>query len=158
LANFFTLHAGIFMAVHFMFLWALFAGEWKAQVHNVVQFIGVIVIGQGLWITLLVLFAARGIEPMLLVYGPKWYRRERLPAEASVPNPWQRDGILFALYARIFVMQIAIIASGFIIEYLGDASATAPLILLIAIKTGIDLGLFLRMGFDAGKTAETLAQ
>ncbi|MET0445800.1 MAG: DUF6498-containing protein, partial [Pseudorhodoplanes sp.] len=86
--GFLTLHAGIFMGVHFFFLWSLFAGDWKAQVHNVVQFIGVIVIGQGLWFPLLVLFIARGIEPMLLVYGPDWYRRKRLPEAGAVPNPW----------------------------------------------------------------------
>jgi len=146
MVGFLTLHAGMFMAVHFVFLWTLFSGEWKAQVHNVVQFIGVIVIGQGLWLALLVLFVARGIEPMLLVYGPKWYRRKRLPDK--VPNPWNREGVLYALYARIIVMQIAIIASGFIIEYFGGASAVAPLILLIVFKTAIDLGLFLRNGFD----------
>ena len=114
LVGFFTLHAGIFMTVHFVFLWTLFAGHWKSQVHSLTQFISVIVIGQGLWMALLFLFVARGITPMLIVYGPPWYRRERLPDEASVPNPWQRHGILFALYARIIGMQIAIIASGFI--------------------------------------------
>jgi hypothetical protein len=158
LIAFFTLHAGIFMTVHFVFLWSLFAGDWKSQIHNLSQFISVIVIGQGLWMALVFLFVARGIAPMLLIYGPPWYSRQWLPDAASVPNPWHRDGILYALYARIIVMQIAIIASGFIIEYLGGASAAAPLIVLIIVKTAIDLGLFLRTGFDVGKTAEVPAQ
>jgi uncharacterized protein DUF6498 len=31
LAAFFTVHAGIFMSVHFLFLWELFAGDWRAR-------------------------------------------------------------------------------------------------------------------------------
>jgi hypothetical protein len=152
---FVTMHAGVFMGVHFVFLWGLFSGAWKEQVHDPIQFIGAIVIGQGLWLPLLILFVARGIEPLLLVYGPDWYRRNKLPAD--VPNPWHRGGILYALYARIIVMQLAIIASGFIIEYFGGAGAIAPLILLIIVKTAIDLGLFLRTGFDWATKAEHTA-
>jgi Family of unknown function (DUF6498) len=147
--GFLTLHAGIFMTVHFVFLWALFAGDWKSQIHNVIQFVGVIVIGQGLWFPLLVLFFARGVTPMLTVYGPDWYGRPMLVSGEvpPVPNPWQRGGILYALYARIIVMQFAIIVSSFIVDVF-PAGAVTPLILLIAIKTAVDLGLFLRVGFE----------
>lgn len=153
--GFITVHAGVFMGVHFVFLWSLFAGPWKEQVHDPIQFIGAIVIGQGLWLPFLILFVARGIEPMLLIYGPDWYRRKKLPETA--PNPWHRDGILYALYARIIVMQLAIIASGFVVEHFGGAGATAPLVFLILVKTAIDLGLFLRTGFDWATKAENAA-
>lgn len=152
--GFFTIHAGIFMVVHFVFLWTLFAGDWKTQVHSVAQFLRVILIGQGLWLSLLLLFVVRGIEPMLLVYGPDWYRRRNLPAADAVPNPWHRGGILYGLYARIIVMQIVIIASAFVIEHFGGASAVAPVILLVLLKTAIDLGLFLKMGFDIPAKSE----
>lgn len=95
LIGFFTLHAGIFMLVHFVFLWSLFAGqEWKAQVHSVAGFVWVVVILQGVWFALLVMFVARGIEPMLIIYGPEWYRKGRLPEENAVPDPWKRGGLL----------------------------------------------------------------
>lgn len=151
--GFIVLHAGMFMTVHFVLLWALFAGDWKAKVHDVVGFIRVVVIGQGLWFPLLVLFVARGITPVLSVYGPRRDARAQRVAGATspVPNPWHRDGILYTLYARIIVMQIALIFSSFIVD-LFPAGALAPLVLLIAIKTAIDFGLLLRTGFDAGIT------
>lgn len=153
LIGFLTLHAGMFMGVHFVFLWALFAGDWKAQIHSPAQFIWVIVILHGLWFPLLVMVVARGIEPMLIIHGPDWYRRKRLPEENAVPNPWKSGGLLYTLYARILVMQFALIASGMLIEGVGGASAKLPLIMLIVIKTAIDLGLFLHTGFDVERKA-----
>jgi len=47
-AAFFTFHAGIFMAVHFLFLWELFSGDWAMRVHGIRDFIDQIVIGSGL--------------------------------------------------------------------------------------------------------------
>ncbi len=31
---FFVVHAGIFMAVHFLFLWVMFAGAWADRIHT----------------------------------------------------------------------------------------------------------------------------
>jgi hypothetical protein len=39
LAAFFTLHAGIFMGVHFLFLWELFAGPWARKIHGPRDFV-----------------------------------------------------------------------------------------------------------------------
>src|SRR3954453_17219240 len=33
MAAFVTVHAGIFMGIHFMFLWILFSGEWSGKIH-----------------------------------------------------------------------------------------------------------------------------
>src|SRR5262245_172553 len=35
LAAFFTLHAGLFIAVHFLFLWVLFSGDWSQRTGGV---------------------------------------------------------------------------------------------------------------------------
>ena len=60
LGGFFTVHAGLFMAVHMAFLWLLFAGPWAAKIHDARDFIRLIVIGMDLWIPLAALFAGRG--------------------------------------------------------------------------------------------------
>ena len=39
LAAFFTLHAGIFMGVHFLFLWELFSGDWPRKIHGLRDFV-----------------------------------------------------------------------------------------------------------------------
>ena len=76
MAAFVTLHAGIFMGIHFMFLWTLFSGEWSKKIHGVGAFIDQLVIGTDLWIPLAVLFIVHGalmgfnaVKPML------WRRR-----------------------------------------------------------------------------------
>src|SRR4051812_15695459 len=60
LAIFFAVHAGIFMLVHFMFLWVLFSGDWSQRIHGPGSFVDLMVIGTGLWIPLGVLFVVRG--------------------------------------------------------------------------------------------------
>ena len=57
LAGFFTVHAGLFMSVHMLFIYALFAGPWAGRIHDARDFIRLIVIGKDLWIPLLALFA-----------------------------------------------------------------------------------------------------
>src|SRR4051794_37375089 len=44
LAAFFTVHAGGFMAVHFVFLWELFAGDWARKIHGPREFVAEIII------------------------------------------------------------------------------------------------------------------
>ncbi len=143
--GFLVMHAGIFMSVHFFFLWMLFSGAWRTKVHNVWGFVELILIGQGLWLPLVALFIARGIEPVLLVYGPDWYRKEKWGSDN--PKKTIRDRLVKGFYSRIVVMQIAIIGSGFVVTVLGGAAAIAPLIFIVLLKTLIDLGLFLRDGF-----------
>ena len=70
LAAFFTVHAGIFMAVHFMFLWELFSDGWARKIHGPREFIDEIVIGTGLWVPLLVLFVVRGALMMFETAEP----------------------------------------------------------------------------------------
>jgi hypothetical protein len=60
IGGFFTVHAGIFMTVHMVFLWTLFAGPWAPRLHDARDFIRPIVIGQGLWLPLLALFVGQG--------------------------------------------------------------------------------------------------
>ena len=60
MAAFFTAHAGIFMGVHFMFLWTLFSGQWSRKIHGLRDFVDRMVIDTGLWVPLAALFVGRG--------------------------------------------------------------------------------------------------
>jgi hypothetical protein len=139
LALFFTLHAGIFMAVHFLFLWELFSGGWSRKIHGPREFIDQIVIGTGLWIPLLVLFVVRGGLMLFESFQPHLRRMfqiapSRRPQTAVAVTP--AEASLFGLYARIFIMQLTILAGAWVALLVGAAGAYA---LLVLLKTGIDV-------------------
>ncbi|MBN8907186.1 MAG: hypothetical protein J0H99_11305, partial [Rhodospirillales bacterium] len=50
LALFFTFHAGIFIGVHFVFLWLLFSGDWPQRTGGVLEFFRVALVEEGLWV------------------------------------------------------------------------------------------------------------
>jgi hypothetical protein len=157
LALFFVLHAGIFMGVHFGFLWALFSGGWAARIHGVHDFVAILIVGTGLWVPLLVLFVARGIVFFHSLIGARlraWLNPQRAAAKASIPAPGASVGlVLGGFYARIIVMHIAILLGGFL-SFFGSI---APLVILVAIKTAIDLGMHVAFDLrDADKTFRAL--
>jgi hypothetical protein len=139
LALFFTLHAGIFMAVHFMFLWALFAGDWARKIHGPREFFDQIIVGTGLWIPLLVLFMVRGGLIMLEPFEPGLRRTfgiapSRRARKSTLLTPTESS--LFGLYARIFIMQLTILLGAWIALLVGAAGAYG---LLVILKTAIDV-------------------
>jgi hypothetical protein len=121
-AVFLTVHAGVFMTVHFLFLWTLFAGHWTDEIHNPADFIRLIVIDSGLWLPLLILFVVRG-----------WFvLRDVVMGETDVEGD-----VIGGLYARIVVMQVAIIFGGWLTILVGGGIGT--LVLLVVGKTVIEL-------------------
>lgn len=148
LVLFLIVHAGLFMGVHFVFLWVLFSGGWSQKINGPVDFVGKLVIATGLWLPLIVLFIARGIT---LFYGPRlraWLASE--PA-AATPADEGTSSVIGAFYARVVVMHIAIIFGGFL-SFLGSVG---PLIVMIALKTAIDLGLHVALDFGGTGKAFT---
>jgi hypothetical protein len=138
MAAFLTLHAGIFMGVHFLFLWVLFAGDWSHKIHGVRSFVDQMVIGTDLWVPLLVLFVVRGAFMLFDAVKPWLWRRlglvERKPAEEQMLGPG--ESIIFALYIRIVVMQVTIIFGAWLAMLAGGAGA---LTFLILVKTAVDV-------------------
>jgi hypothetical protein len=137
LALFFTLHAGIFMAVHFLFLWTLFSGDWSHRIHGVGSFVEEMVIGTGLWVPLAVLFVVRGGLMLFDAVRPALWRRLGFvdrPPEKPALGP--AETIIIGLYIRIFVMQVTIILGAWVAMLVGSVGA---LVLLIALKTAVDL-------------------
>jgi hypothetical protein len=132
---FLGLHAGIFMAVHFLFLWTLFAGGWTRVIHSPWDFVALIVIGTGLWLPLLVLFFVRGWG----IIGPLAAGRLPFLPVAAGREPPNEPALLAALYVRIFIMQIAIIFGGWLAVLVGGNIGV--LCLLVIVKTAVDLNL-----------------
>jgi hypothetical protein len=130
-ALFLTVHAGIFMAVHFLFLWTLFSGPWAELIHGPVDFLVLLIVGTGLWFPLLVLFLVRGWG----VFGP--YVAPRLSFLPITPPPAiDEPALLVGLYVRIFVMQVAIILGGWLAIVSGGS--IGALALLVVAKTLVD--------------------
>ena len=140
MAAFFTLHAGIFMVVHFLFLWEMFSDDWSRRIHGLRDFINLMVIGTGLWVPLLALFIGRGALMLFDAARPRllrWFgivphdRPEHAPLSPG-------ESLLFGLYLRIVVMQVTIIIGAWFAMIFGNAGALA---FLIVVKTAVDLSL-----------------
>lgn len=134
LAGFFTVHAGIFMSAHMVFLWTLFSGAWKAQLHDARDFIRLVVIGKGLWLPLLALFVARGAVFVNDVVNRSVFHRPQ-------QQPAGTDAIVGGFYQRIMLMHVAIIGGGLVAMQIGSA---APLVVLVLLKTALDVHFELR--------------
>ena len=132
LALFIAVHAGIFMAVHLVFLWGLFSGDWSGRIHGIGDFVRELIIGTDLWIPLVLLFVVRG----WLVLSP--------PVRCRWVWPGGRGGVIAGgdnfivdLYLRIFVMQATIIIGAWFALMAG--SSTAALALLVVLKTAAEV-------------------
>ena len=147
LVLFLIAHAGLFMGVHFMFLWALFSGDWTKAVHGPIDFVRIIVIGSGLWIPLIALFVSRGITSMLPLLDPKilpvWLAPK--PVHIADPNPFSGQRMLGGFYTRIIVMHLTLIFGGIVA---GAVGSVVPLVLMIALKIAIELKLHLKESAD----------
>jgi hypothetical protein len=152
MAAFFVVHAGIFMSLHMVFLWALFAGEWAQTIHVPRDFFTHMVIGTDLWIPLLLLFAARGLSLLFHVLKPeaiqKLERSLHLPTSIKVPTPAGAGlgSIVSGFYGRIILMHMTIIFSAFLVEAFGSIT---PLIIMVGLKTATDVGLHLALDFGS---------
>jgi uncharacterized protein DUF6498 len=161
LVGFFSMHAGVFILGHLIFLWALFSGDWLKKVHGPASFFRELVLTNGIWAALLFFFVAawiaflvdsqtrfaRGVEQKL--------RSSRVVARAAEKGD-AVGGVVAALYIRIFIMQVAIIFGAWFANSIGSM---APLLLVIVLKTLVDLALgygipsLKRMEFSSSNTS-----
>ncbi len=148
LVLFLTAHAGVFMGVHFMFLWALFAGDWAKAVSGPLYFARVVMIGSGLWIPLMALFISRGVSTLLPFLNPGVLPAGLAPKPVHIadPNPFSEQRLLGGFYKRIIVMHLTLIFSGFVA---GAVGSVVPLILMIALKIVIELKLHVNEAAEA---------
>lgn len=129
LAGFFTVHAGLFMSVHMLFIYSLFAGPWSGRIHDAREFIRLIVIGKDLWMPLLALFVGQGA-----IFVNDAVNRFVF-AKAPQTNT-DTGAIMGGFYKRIVIMHLAIMGGAFIAQAIGTA---APLIVLVLLKIAIEI-------------------
>jgi Family of unknown function (DUF6498) len=147
LCGFFTLHAGAFIAVHLLFLWVLFSGEWLKKVHGVASFFDELFVANGLWIALVFMFASGWIAYRISASQgyPRAIERGLYPkktlAQASDNASDTVGSIVGGLYVRIVIMQIAIIAGAIFARNYGSI---APLLIVIGFKTLADMAASIR--------------
>lgn len=128
LAGFFTVHAGLFMTVHMLFIYALFSGVWAGRIDDARDFIRLIVIGKDLWIPLLALFAGQGA--IFINDAVNRFAFARAPLTTA-----DTGEIMSGFYKRIVIMHLTIMGGAFIAQAIGTA---APLIVLVLIKVAIE--------------------
>ncbi len=129
LAGFFTVHAGLFMTVHMLFIYTLFAGPWASRIHDARDFINLIVIGRDLWIPLLALFVAQGA--VFINDAVNRFVFAKAPLTGA-----DTGTIMGGFYKRIVIMHLAIMGGAFIAQAIGTA---APLIVLVLLKIAIEI-------------------
>ena len=142
---FFVVHCGIFMAVHFLFLWVMFSGAWSRRIHGPADFVRQIIVESRLWLPLAGLMLSRGVSFLFHVVRPELLERieralfPRHPVRIHVPAG-SLGGEIAMLYVRVVIMQIAIILGAFLSILLGSM---APFVILILLKTAVDVAIHL---------------
>ena len=143
------------MGVHFVFLWGLFSGDGQGAFTGPVEFVEQAHHRHGPVASLARIF--RGAWNRVFLFADRARLRAGSIPAAGARSRVTSDSIAGALiggfYARIIVMHVAILAGGFL-SFFGSI---APLIILIAIKTAVDLGMHFAFDpRDADKTFRAL--
>jgi len=151
LVGFFTLHAGLFITVHLILLWAFFSYDWLKKVHGVGSFFFELLVANYVWVGLVFVILASAVA--FLVDSAA---RQPQAAGTTEEGSDQVGPIVAGLYVRIVIMQVAIIFGALISGFVGSM---APLAIVIVLKTLIDLGMSgrdllrkdLKLSFKTGK-------
>jgi hypothetical protein len=142
LTAFFLVHSSGFMAGHLLFLWTLYAGEWRSTIHNPYDFWHVIVMGYDLWIPLGLLFVGLGLSFFWGLFRQLFGGKDND----------SMDRLLGGLYGRIILMHVVIIFGVWVAMQIGS---TGPYLLLIALKTAYDL--FMHVSVDLARKPQAAA-
>lgn len=143
LSGFFTVHAGLFMTVHMLFIFVLFAGPWEGKIHDARDFIRLIVIGMGLWIPLLALFVGQGaifINDAINRFVFAKVRQTQVDTGEIMGN----------FYKRIVILHLALMGGAFISQMIGR---TAPLIVLVLLKTALEIRFQMKLRKEGATVA-----
>jgi Family of unknown function (DUF6498) len=144
-AAFIVVHCGMFMGVHFLFLWVMFSDAWSRRIHGPADFVRQIIIENRLWLPLAGLMLSRGVSFLFHVVRPELFERieralfPRHPIRIHAPAGGL-GGEIAMLYVRVVIMQLAIILGAFLSVLLGSM---APFVILILLKTAVDVVIHL---------------
>jgi hypothetical protein len=154
--GFFLVHSSGFMLGHFIFLWAFYSGKRgvSTQLSEAFfqtmpnEFWNGIVLANGLLIPLAVSFAGRGIAFVIeMAKLPLW---RRLVDQDPIENR-SAGALVGGLYTRIIIMHLVILGGAALAQKYG---ALAPLVLLIAAKTFVDIWLFIKIDLKGRGTTQ----
>jgi Family of unknown function (DUF6498) len=143
LVSFFSVHAGMFILVHFFFLWAMFSGDWLKKVAGSGSLFNELLLTHGVWVALLLLFISSWIsflidtKPRLVQRIELWLHPSRFVESARVQKG-SVGAIVGVLYVRILIMQVAIIFGAMWAQKIGSI---APILIVIGLKTLFDLAM-----------------
>jgi hypothetical protein len=130
LIPFFIVHYGMFTFVHGMFVVGLFGGGATRlggfSYHTLLSAVS----GAGLTVPVAALVASHGFSFFHNYLAGGEYQRVLLPQ------------LMFQPYGRIVVLHLTVLLGGFLVMALG--SPVAAIVLLVGLKTAIDLGAHLR--------------
>jgi len=129
LIPFFIVHYGMFTFVHGMFVVALFGGANRVAGTSPHALLGA-VSGAGLTVPVIALVASHGFSFFHNYLAGGEYQRVLLPQ------------LMFRPYGRIVVLHLTVLLGGFLVTALG--SPTAAIVLLVGLKTAIDLAAHLK--------------
>jgi Family of unknown function (DUF6498) len=158
MVGFFALHGGIFIAVHLVFLCVLFSGAGFSRLHGVGDFLHTYFVASGAWVPLILVAVAGAIDVLTGPYHPAFVdafaRRLHVMLArgaggadaADAPAGDAVGSVVLGLYGRIVIMQVAIIFGAVASLRFGTV---APLVIVIGLKTLIDLGTRLSAIFGA---------
>ena len=141
--GFFAVHGGIFITAHLFFLCMLFSGAEFGRLNGVADFLRTFFIASGAWVPLLLAALAGVIDVLTGPFHPAFVdafaRRLHvaLARSAAAPTGDAVGSVVGGLYLRIVIMQVAIIFGAMASLRYGTL---APLVIVIAFKTLIDLG------------------
>ena len=143
MVGFFAVHGGVFITAHLFFLCMLFAGAEFSRLNGVADFLRTFFIASGAWVPLLLAALAGVIDVLTGPFHPAFVdafaRRLHvaLARSAAAPAGDAVGSVVGGLYLRIVIMQVAIIFGAMASLRYGTL---APLVIVIAFKTLIDLG------------------
>jgi len=127
-------------AAYLMFLWVMFAGPWRKVIHGPLDFVQHLVIDNGAWTALAIIVLVETFRYLLT--PPRAAPIERIATLVGLRLETQNHEdfgvILLKLFKRAFLLQAAIILGGMLVMSYGGAMA--PLLILIGLKTLIELG------------------
>ncbi len=143
MVGFFALHGGMFITVHLLFLCVLFSGDAFRHVDGVSGFLRTFFLVSGAWVPLLLVGLAGAIDVLTGTYHPAFVDAFARRLHVMLARPPADTGkgdavgsVVLGLYGRIFIMQFAIIFGAMASSRFGSM---APLVIVIALKTMIDL-------------------
>jgi hypothetical protein len=117
-------HFGGFMAMHFLFIYALFVRGTETTGPNPAAGEALLLLFGPLWFSLATLFLSHGVSFVSNFMARREY------AQATV------TGLMTAPYGRIIVMQVTLIVGGWIVMLV--RTPAAALALLVVLKTAAD--------------------